>query len=97
MASTGPRHESRQVPHQRPPDPAEASNKPLEPKTRHSEPEEGRDPHHALNNPVGDPDPTADSDPFEPHPEEADPPPPGRFKGPGPEPDDPATEGPQAA
>jgi hypothetical protein len=88
--STGPRRESRQEAdrHQRPPDPAEAADKPLEPKTREGEVPAGADPHHALNNPVGEPDPSADSDPFDPEAEEADPPPPGRYPGPGPEPDD---------
>lgn len=64
--NTGPRHEKRQTPHQRPPDPAEAADKPLASKTRANVPEPGRDPHHVLNNPLGEPDPTADSDPYEP-------------------------------
>jgi hypothetical protein len=48
--------------HERPPDPVEASDRPLEDKARHPEP--GRDPHDALNHPVGEPDPTSDSDPY---------------------------------
>jgi hypothetical protein len=64
--TTGPRPERPETPHQRPPDPAEAADKPLVDKTRHTEPDPDRDPHAALNHPVGEPDPTADSDPFEP-------------------------------
>jgi hypothetical protein len=48
--------------HERPPDAVEASDRPLEDKDRHTEP--GRDPHDALNHPVGEPDPTSDSDPY---------------------------------
>jgi hypothetical protein len=73
--------------HERPPDPVEASDRPLEDKAPHERPEPGpehapgsgeppeggHDPHHALNQPVGEPDPTADSDPYEP--EEDEPPP----------------------
>ena len=62
----GTREEQRQAPHQRPPDPAEASNRPLVDKTRPSYPDPERDPHAALNHPVGEPDPEADSDPYEP-------------------------------
>jgi hypothetical protein len=54
--------------HQRPPDPAEAADRPLEPKESadvHWPSEPPKDPHHALNNPVDEPDPTADSDPYE--------------------------------
>ena len=64
--------------HERPPDPAEAADRPLEDKERHDgadpgpvhEPGAGvppdldRDPHHSLNRPVGEPDETADSDPY---------------------------------
>jgi hypothetical protein len=51
--------------HERPPDPAEAADKPLERKESDDIlPERSEDPHHALNNPVGEPDPTADSDPY---------------------------------
>ena len=66
--------------HERPPDPQEAADRPLEDKAPTEadpgpghepgagEPPEdlGRDPHHALNNPVGEPDPTSDADPYEP-------------------------------
>jgi hypothetical protein len=88
-----------------PPDDPQAVNRPLEPKSRPGpvgqegrEPGEGTEglreepPHHRLNNPVGEPDPTSDSDPYEPHPEAGDPPPPGQFPGPGPEPRDHADE-----
>jgi hypothetical protein len=60
--------------HERSPDPAEAANRPLEPKSSQGplasrdEPApatpEQPDPHHRLNTPVGEPDPTADSDPY---------------------------------
>jgi hypothetical protein len=60
---TGPRHEQRQAPHQRPADPQEDANRPLVEKDR--PPKEGRDPHEALNNPVGEPDPTSTTDPYE--------------------------------
>jgi hypothetical protein len=47
-----------------------------------------RDPHAALNTPVGEPDPAATTDPYEDDPEaQGDPPPPGRYRGPGPEPE----------
>jgi hypothetical protein len=81
------RRQPKQAPHERPPDPAEAADRPLEPKTKRPE-EPGDDPHHSLNKPLGEPDATADSDPYEPHPEDEDPPPPGRFPGPGPEPEE---------
>jgi hypothetical protein len=52
-------------------DPAEAANRPLEPKSaqgplaeRDVPPREQPDPHHVLNTPVGEPDPAADSDPY---------------------------------
>jgi hypothetical protein len=69
---TGPRHEPDRV-HERAADPAEAAGLPLEPKSAQvplkatDEPdpaEEPADPHHVLNTPVGEPDPTADSDPY---------------------------------
>jgi hypothetical protein len=86
---TGPRHEQRQAPHQREPDPQEGANRPLEPKDRPPQNEEDRDPHAALNNAVGEPDPAATSDPYNPDPEaQGDQPPPGEFPGPGPEPED---------
>jgi hypothetical protein len=71
---TGPRHEHERH-YERAADPAESADRPLEPKSpprelsEADEPgrtadTEGRDPHHALNTPVGDPDPAADSDPY---------------------------------
>lgn len=78
--------------HERPADPAAEVDRPLEPKAPPGEVEpdynHNQDPHHRLNKPVTDPDPTADSDPYEPFPEAEDPPPPGRHPGPGPEPDE---------
>ena len=69
---TGPRHEPERV-YERDPDPAEAADRPLEPKSS-SEPlhatdepndsQPAQDPHHALNTHVGAPDPEADSDPY---------------------------------
>jgi hypothetical protein len=62
---------------ERPPDPAEAADRPLERKERDQAdpgpvhepgagvpPKHDHDPHHALNRPVGEPDETADSDPY---------------------------------
>jgi hypothetical protein len=68
---TGPRHEPERV-YERASDPAEAADRPLEPKssdqplspTDEPRPSGDADPHHALNNPVGAPDPNADSDPY---------------------------------
>jgi hypothetical protein len=70
---TNPRHEPERI-YERASDPAEAADRPLEPRPSgeelHStdepvnEPE--HDPHHRLNNPVGEPDPDADSDPYRP-------------------------------
>ena len=63
--------------HQRPPDPAEASDRPLEPKSKPSRLTHSRadkpgasgpidePPHRRLTNPARDPDPTSDSDPYE--------------------------------
>jgi hypothetical protein len=71
--NTGPRHEPERI-YERAADPAEAADRPLEPKSSGEElhatdepvttsgPEQ--DPHHALNTPVGEPDPEADSDPY---------------------------------
>lgn len=77
--------------HERPADPAAEVDRPLEPKARPGDvaPEYDPDesPHHRMNRPVGEPDPTADSDPFDPDLDAADPPPPGRHPGPGPEPE----------
>ncbi|MFZ0042638.1 MAG: hypothetical protein WAK93_15105 [Solirubrobacteraceae bacterium] len=61
--------------YERAPDPAEASDRPLEPKSSSEELSSSDDPaglgenidddpHHALNTPVGDVDPEADSDPY---------------------------------
>jgi len=84
--------------HERPPDPAEAADRPLEPKERPVplDPERHRTqpPHHRLNKPVGEPNPAADSDPYEPNPEAEDPPPAGQFPGPGPEPEVPEDDEP---
>jgi hypothetical protein len=72
--STGPRHEPERI-HERAADPAEAANRPLEPRSARRElggddvpedvPGRDEDPHHVLNTPVGEPDPTADSDPYQ--------------------------------
>jgi hypothetical protein len=69
----GSRHEHERH-YERAADPAEAADRPLEPKSEPHElaaedipedqPERGEDPHHALNTPVGDLDPAADSDPY---------------------------------
>lgn len=71
--NSGPRHEPERI-YERASDPQEGANRPLEPKAEPHElaandvpedqPETGQDPHHALNTPVGEPDPTADSDPY---------------------------------
>ena len=69
----GPRHEPERI-YERAADPAEASDRPLEPKSSQDElhqrdepgPEAEQDPHHRLNTPVGTPDPDADSDPYRP-------------------------------
>jgi hypothetical protein len=68
---TGPRHEPERI-YERASDPAEAADRPLEPKSSTEElhatdepvEEAPHDPHHRLNNPVGEPDPDADSDPY---------------------------------
>ena len=69
---TGPRHEPERI-YERAADPAEAVNRPLEPKNPHDklkptdtpDPRPAdEDPHHRLNNPIGEPDPGADSDPY---------------------------------
>jgi hypothetical protein len=72
---TGPRHEPDRI-HERASDPAEAVNRPLEPKAPgrplyerdepHPEDLE-QDPHQQLSTPVGEPDPQADSDPYQPY------------------------------
>lgn len=72
VIQTGPRHEPERI-YERAADAAEAADRPLEPKwqphrlARADEPgqvPQPEDPHHALNTPVGDVDPTADSDPY---------------------------------
>jgi hypothetical protein len=71
--NTGPRHEPDRI-YERAADPAEAADRPLEPKSSSEElaardeprPDTGEDPHHRLNTPVGTPDPEADSDPYRP-------------------------------
>lgn len=68
---TGPRHEPERI-HERAADPAEAVNRPLEPKASGEElldRDEGERPrdvdaHHRLNSPAGTSDPTSDSDPY---------------------------------
>jgi hypothetical protein len=65
--------------HERAPEPADAANRPLEPKSPHEpllqddqpHPRDD-DPHRRLNTPVGEPDPTADSDPYRPQTDEDD-------------------------
>lgn len=71
--STGRKGRTERI-HERAADPAEAANRPLEPKASdeplvpRDEPAPGppdeHDPHHRLNTPVRDPDPVADSDPY---------------------------------
>ena len=77
---TGPRHANERH-YERAADPAEAADRPLEPRssqdplhetdTPHPD-DEGADPHHRLNTEVGDADPTADSDPYRPETPEDD-------------------------
>ena len=67
---TGTRRDTERV-HERAADPAETADRPLEPRstreplhatdTPHPQQE---DPHHRLNTPVGELDPSADSDPY---------------------------------
>ena len=70
-----PRPESPEGPdrvYERAADPAEAADRPLEPRssqeplneTDEPRPDAGQDPHHRLNTRVGDVDPTSDSDPY---------------------------------
>jgi len=73
--STGKKGRTERI-HERAADPAEFADHPLEPKASdeplaaRDEPAPGAsdepDPHHRLNNPVGEPDPIADSDPYRP-------------------------------
>jgi hypothetical protein len=88
------RNERPEAPNQRPYDEQEAANRPLEPKDRPPINDPDRDPHAALNRPVGEPDPAATSDPYDTDPAaQGDQPPAGKFPGPGPEPIDDDTEG----
>lgn len=77
---TGPRHEPERI-YERAADPAEAVNRPLEPKAPHvplkarDEPDPealDADPHGRLDTPVGEVDPNADSDPYQRHDPEDD-------------------------
>jgi hypothetical protein len=78
---TGNRRRTERV-HERPADPADTADRPLEPRSGHEPlhdtdtPQEGGsdspDPHHRLNTPVGDVDPTTDSDPYRPETPEDD-------------------------
>lgn len=73
--STGRKGRTERI-HERAPDPAEAANRPLEPRASDEPlvsrdepapgPPEEPDPHHRLNTPVREPDPSADSDPYRP-------------------------------
>lgn len=70
---TSNRRAEREHLHERAADPADTADRPLEPRssgeklhatdTPH---EQDPDPHHRLNTPVGDVDPTTDSDPYRP-------------------------------
>jgi hypothetical protein len=62
-------NERPEAPHQRPYDPQEEANRPLEAKDKPPITDPDRDPHAALNNPVGEPDPDATADPFDTNPE----------------------------
>ena len=64
-ADPGTRSEQRQAPHQRDPDEQEGANRPLEPKDKPPVEDDERDPHAGLNTPVGEPDPTSDTDPYQ--------------------------------
>jgi len=63
------RNERSHTPNQREYDPQEAANRPLEAKDKPPIDDPDRDAHAALNNPVGDADPAATADPFDPDPE----------------------------
>jgi hypothetical protein len=63
------RNERPQAPHQREYDEQEGANRPLEAKDKPPIDDPDRDPHAALNNPVGEPDADATADPFDPDPE----------------------------
>jgi len=69
---TSNRRAEREHVHERPADPADTANRPLEPRSSgeplhetDTPPAGGpEDPHHRLNTPVGEIDPTTDSDPY---------------------------------
>lgn len=63
------RNEPSHPQNQRPWDEQEESDRPLAAKDRPPVEDPDRDPHAALNNPVGEPDPAATSDPFDTDPE----------------------------
>lgn len=64
------RIEKEEAPHQRPYDPQDEANRPLEAKDKPPITDPDRDPHAALNNPVDDdPDPAATADPYDKDPE----------------------------
>ena len=69
MTPDHPNQEKPYAPHQRPADPQDESDKPLTAKDRPPVTDPDRDPHAALNNPVGEPDDAATSDPYDPDPE----------------------------
>jgi hypothetical protein len=82
-------NEKPEAPNQRPYDEQEAANRPLEAKDKPPIEDPDRDPHAALNTPVGEPDPAATADPYDIDPEShGDQPPAGEFPGPGPEPNE---------
>ena len=82
-------NERPQAPHQRPYDPQEEANRPLEAKDKPPVEDRERDPHAGLNTPVGEPDPNATADPYDEDPEaQGDQPPAGKYPGPGPEPNE---------
>ena len=65
------RRNEREHVHERAADPADAADRPLEPRSSHEPLHDtdtphpsDEDPHHRLNTPVGDVDPTTDSDPY---------------------------------
>ena len=68
-AHPGRRTEQRQAPNQREPDPQDTADRPLAAKDRPPNTDPDRDPHATLNNPVGEPDEAATSDPYDPDPE----------------------------
>ena len=81
------RNEQAHAPHQRGWDEQEEANRPLEAKDKPPINDPDREPHAALNNPVGDPDPAATADPYDTDPTaQGEKPPAGEFPGPGPEP-----------